>query len=219
MNENVRGQEELSIGDIFKILLRKIKILFLVLLAGMVVGASLGVLTTFNVKYYGTAVEFYVNPKLDSAQIGAESQYGVYGTYTRPVMDNMVRLLASDSFSEQLLLDEDGMPKFRNDENKAAIDAAISEARPKIETWKQAKVNAKKAGENTVKAQVAFNEKVSEWNMKKQMSDDGETVKDEDGNVISSKEFFEAVQTALENAKLAEKEAGILVVHCRLLRL
>ena len=40
MEENIRTQEEISLGDIFRILLRKIKVLVLALVIGAVVGAT-----------------------------------------------------------------------------------------------------------------------------------------------------------------------------------
>lgn len=113
MDENAQTQDEISLVYIFKLLLRNIKLLILVLLAGAIVGASLGVLRTFNKKEYGTTIEFYVNPRLDkSSSTEVESQYGVYGAYGRHVMDNMVKLLSSELFAEQLLLDEEtNLPK------------------------------------------------------------------------------------------------------------
>ena len=55
-------------------------------------------------EYYGTTVEFYVNPENPKDNIsGNGSQYGVYGAYGRHAMDNIVKLLSSDSFAEILI--------------------------------------------------------------------------------------------------------------------
>ena len=113
MDENAQTKDEISLIYIFKLFLRNLKLLIVVLLVGAIVGAGLGVLRTFNKKEYGTTIEFYVNPRLDkSSSTEVESQYGVYGAYGRHVMDNMVKLLSSELFAEQLLLDEEtGLPK------------------------------------------------------------------------------------------------------------
>ncbi len=109
MEENEKVKEEISLGQIFKLFLSKIKIIIIVVLAAAVVGAGLGVLRTYDKKYYGTKLEFYVNPHRASS-VENDSQYGVYGAYGIHVMDNIVKLLSSELFAEQLLLelDEDG---------------------------------------------------------------------------------------------------------------
>ena len=83
MEENIRTQEEISLGDIFRILLRKIKVLVLALVIGAVVGAGFGVVRTYNVKYYGTTMQFYVNPKKDSASVTSAVNTG-YTARTAP---------------------------------------------------------------------------------------------------------------------------------------
>ena len=97
MKEELQA-EELSLVDIFRTLLKKIKLLVLILIAGVIVGGSFGFLTTMNVHYYGTNIQFYVNPKDKEAGTN-ESTYGVYGAYGVNVMDNMVKLLESDLFT------------------------------------------------------------------------------------------------------------------------
>lgn len=128
MEENMQTEEGVSLLDIFKLLLSKIKILLLVVLIGGVLGATLGVWKTHNVNYYGTSVEFYVNPekKTDGSNGASGSQYGVYGAYGRHVMDNMVRLLSSEIFAEQLMLAGNELPAKQNgnDALNAKIDAA-----------------------------------------------------------------------------------------------
>ena len=130
MEEPIHAHEEIGLSDIFRILLRKLKVLILALLIGVIVGAGFGVMKTVNVNYYGTSVDFYVNPKKDTEGTAGGSQYGVYGAYGRHVMDNMTKLLASESFAEQLLLDPaTGLPQFTSttekvDELKGYIAAA-----------------------------------------------------------------------------------------------
>ncbi len=109
--QNVQVEEGIRLSDIFKLLLSKIKILILAILIGGVLGGAFAVWRTYDVNYYGTKVEFYVNPEKSGDSIGSEdSQYGVYGAYGRHVMDNMVKLLESESFSELMMLDGKTLP-------------------------------------------------------------------------------------------------------------
>ncbi len=108
--QNVQVEEGISIGDIFKLLLSKVKYLILALLIGVILGSAFAVWRTYDVKYYGTSMEFYVNPKKDSSTTENTSQYGVYGAYGRHVMDNMTKLLNSESFAEKMLLNGNDLP-------------------------------------------------------------------------------------------------------------
>ena len=109
MEKNFQKEEGISLLDIVRLLLSKIKLLILVVLGGAILGGAYAVVTTMNVDYYGTTVQFYVNPESDDDDyLGSNnSQYGVYGAYSRYVMDNMVKLLNSESFTEQLILNYD----------------------------------------------------------------------------------------------------------------
>ncbi len=105
-------EEGISILDIFKLLLSKIKILIIAVLIGGVLGASFAVWRTIDVNHYGTKVEFYVNPeKARDSTTTDNSQYGVYGAYGKHVMDNMIKLLASESFTEQMMLNGERLPE------------------------------------------------------------------------------------------------------------
>ena len=213
MEENIRTQEEISLAEIFKILWRKVKVLIFALVIGVIFGGSLGVLTTFNERYYGTTVEFYVNPKKDENQISNESQYGVYGAYGRHVMDNMTKLLGSESFAEQLLLDDDGLPtQFLSDENRAEIDAKIAEAGTPLAIKKSAIKTAEKARQAVAEAQVAYNEKAKEWETELQVLVAGnatvveiETAREQ--CLGEAKRALETAQDAKELAELAETKA------------
>ena len=213
MEENIRTQEEISLAEIFKILWRKVKVLIFALVIGAIFGGSLGVLTTFNEKYYGTTVEFYVNPKKDENQINNESQYGVYGVYGRHVMDNMTKLLGSESFAEQLLLDDDGLPtKFLSDENRAEIDAKIAEAGTPLAIKKSAVKTADDARTAMAEAQVVYNQKAKEWETELQILVAGgatvveiETAREQ--CLGEAKRALETAQDAKELAELAETKA------------
>ena len=112
MEEHIGVKDEITLSELFKILWRKAIVLILALIIGAVAGGAFGVLQTWNVHYYGTTVEFYVNPsKSEDANPETGSQYGVYGAYGKPVMESMVELLNSEGFAEVLMLEDDGMPK------------------------------------------------------------------------------------------------------------
>ena len=111
MEEHIGVKDEITLSELFKILWRKALVLILALVIGLIASGAFGVLQTWNVHYYGTTVEFYVNPsKSSDADSETGSQYGVYGAYGKPVMESMVELLNSEGFAEVLLLDEKGMP-------------------------------------------------------------------------------------------------------------
>ena len=120
MEENLQNNNEegLSLIDIIRVLFSNIVLLILVVILGGVCGGVFGVIHTMDMKYYGTSIEFYVNPEKPT-EVGSSSsttanavgsQYGVYGAYGRHVMDAMIKLLSSESFTEQLLLEDDGLP-------------------------------------------------------------------------------------------------------------
>ncbi len=104
MQEEIQSENELSLSDIFYALLSKIKILILVFVLGCMAGVGLGFVTTFGVHYYGTNLEFYITPTLkEGGTVSGESTNAVYGAYGKNVMDNMVKLLSSESFTATLI--------------------------------------------------------------------------------------------------------------------
>lgn len=102
MNEELHTSEEISLADIFKALISKLKILILVLLGAAVLGGAVGYITNANKKYYGTDLEFYVNPK-ETVSSDTTSTYGVYGAYGVNVMNTIIELLNSEMFAEDLM--------------------------------------------------------------------------------------------------------------------
>lgn len=111
MQEKLQKQDEISLVDIVRLFIRKLKLILLVALCAGIVGASFGYFKTKGKYYYGTAsnVEFYVNPQKDENS-DVESEYSIYGSYGENVMDNMVKLLSSELFAEKLMLDKEGLP-------------------------------------------------------------------------------------------------------------
>ena len=134
MNERTQGRDEISLTDLLKALLKKWKVLLITLLCGVIVGAGYGAFSTAGVEYYGTKIDFYVNPRLDkNSSAENNSQYGVYGAYGLHIMDNMITLLGSELFAERLTLDKDGLPEEQpgnttlNAKIAAAKDAKLAQ--------------------------------------------------------------------------------------------
>ncbi|MBR2442305.1 MAG: hypothetical protein IKB20_04515 [Clostridia bacterium] len=148
MEERMQVDDGFNLVDLIKILLNKIKLLIIVVLCGGLAGAALAIWNTIDVNYYGTTMEFYINPESKDAADGTEniSQYGIYGAYSVPVMDAMVRLLNSDSFTERLMLKGKPLPEkgFWTNANEATLglDAKIDEAQAKIDAAAAAKTLA-----------------------------------------------------------------------------
>jgi capsular polysaccharide biosynthesis protein len=104
MEEKVQIEEGINLLDIVRLLFNKLLILILVGLISGFLGGFVAVARTIDVDYWGTTVEFYVNPEKPKEVVnGSGSQYGVYGAYGRHVRDNIVKLLSSESFAEILI--------------------------------------------------------------------------------------------------------------------
>lgn len=98
MEENVSVQDELSLSQMFKILLNRIKVLVVVLLAGLVAGAAFGFVKNVNKDYYGTTMAYYVNPYKDG------SSSSIFGSYGESVANTAINILSEQKFCEQVLL-------------------------------------------------------------------------------------------------------------------
>ena len=107
--EKLQMQDEISLVDILRLFIRKLKIIIIVALVAIIAGASYGYVKTRDVNYFGTTVAFYVNPQKDENS-DQESEYSIYGSYGENVMDNMVKLLSSELFAERLMLERNGLP-------------------------------------------------------------------------------------------------------------
>ncbi len=129
MGQEVQVEEGISLVALFKLLLSKLKFLILAAVIGGILGGAFAVWKTIDINHYGTKVEFYVNPERerDATQ---DSEYSVYGTYSKPVMDSIVRLLDSESFAEQMILNGSALPEkdvWVNEGNQAEVDLGLNE--------------------------------------------------------------------------------------------
>lgn len=95
---------EISLVYIFKLLLSKLKWLVLITLIGVFVGAGAGVLKTYDKKYYGTTIKYFVNPTGKTTTNDDISNFGLYGTYDKPIMDAIVTVLSQQHFSTMMAL-------------------------------------------------------------------------------------------------------------------
>lgn len=143
--------QELTFKDILKIVLPKLKMLIAILLLGAIVGGFVGAARTYASRSYGTKIVYYVSPKPSEDSKNSQSQYGIHGAYAYHVMDSMTKLLESESFAEQMLLGDDGLPLdtvLAKEVDRTEIDAKIAEARAAISEAADARAAADAATEN-----------------------------------------------------------------------
>ncbi len=142
--------EGISIVDIFKLLLSKVKFLIIAFLIGGILGASVAVWKTVDINHFGTTVEFYVNPeKAKDNTTNDNSQYGVYGAYGKHVMDNMIKLLGSESFAETMILNGESLPEkdkwADTAEKTASLNAKIDAAATELDALEKLQEDLEKA--------------------------------------------------------------------------
>lgn len=112
MQEEMQKEAEISLSEIFAALLAKWKMIVLIVLAGVIIGGALGYLKSYDVVYYGTNMTFFVSPEKGKASDAEkESEYAIYGQYSQPVMDTMVRFLTSDVTAEKIMEGIEGAPQ------------------------------------------------------------------------------------------------------------
>lgn len=113
MTENQTPAREITVLDIFKIINKKIKIIALITLVALILGAAGGAaLAIISNATYGTQAEFYI--------------------YSEGANSYILSLLRSDSFAERLLLDENGLPSDKKGTEAYQKALAAKEATDKI---------------------------------------------------------------------------------------
>ena len=212
-NQTLQTEDGVSFSDILRLLLGKLKLLVLVVLIGGILGGAFAVWKTIDINYFGTKVEFYVNPEKPKNSTGSSagtaaggSQYGVYGAYGRHVMDNMIKLLSSDSFAEKLLLNGDPLPSTKTQwfdekektkdgitKNEALANAIAATAEP------LAKVAEAEAAYNA--ALEAKSDVLATYNQKKQDLNEAWSLARSQGDIHSTSTTFseKAYDDVLEN--------------------
>ena len=105
MVENQMSRGEITWVDILKMLAKKAKLIAWITLLALVLGAAAGVgVAMVSNATYGTQVEFYISSEERNSYI--------------------LSLISSDSFSEKLLLDENGLPE--TDKGSNAYNEALA---------------------------------------------------------------------------------------------
>ncbi len=131
--EEKNQHEGISLVDIIRLLFKKLWLLIIVTIIGGVLGGTYAIRKTEDINYFGTKVEFYVNPEKtkDGTTVVGNSQYGIYGAYGSHIMDTMTKRLNSDVFAEYLLLDGEELPAkdhWAGGEAGETLNAAIDAA-------------------------------------------------------------------------------------------
>ena len=178
MENNVQKEEGISLMDIVRLLLSKIKLLILLVIIGGFIGGAFSVWQTKDVKYYGTQMRFYVNPENPTMSVDGSglnpsgSEYGVYGAYGEHVFDNMVKLLNEDIFAEEMLLRSQDTSKLGEEDKElykylpmkdvwtgstetelaASLNAAIDKAIPWVQKVVQSELKIRSAQNEYIKA-------------------------------------------------------------------
>lgn len=166
MQEKLQMQDEISLMDIIRLFIRKLKWIILVALIAVIAGASFGYLKTRDEHHFGATIAFYVNPQKDENS-DQESEYSIYGSYGENVMDNMVKLLSSELFAETLMLDPQGLPddamiaKIRahangGDAKADALMAKVTKARQTLDLIASKKTALDLASEDLSNARTAM---------------------------------------------------------------
>ena len=128
---------EISLVYIFKLLLSKLKWLVLITLVGVFVGAGAGVMKTYDKKYYGTTIKYFVNPTGKTTTNDDISSFGLYGTYDKSIMDAIVTVLSQQHFSTMMALSkmDDLYIYIPEKGNDAALNALIDTANTTREAY------------------------------------------------------------------------------------
>lgn len=132
--------DEIDLLDIIKILFSKAKLLVCIALLAAIVGGVIGgAFTLLGKREYGTQVEFYITPNSNDS--------------------NVLHLLASERFSEKLLLDENGLPENRSGEDYDAALAAKIASDEAAAALVKARELSKQAPRDLAIAQKTYEEK------------------------------------------------------------
>ena len=140
MQEKLQTQDEISLMDIVRLFIRKLKIIILVALVALIAGAAFGYSQTYGRYYYGTnkAITIFINPQKEVDSL--DSNQGIFGSYSETTMETLIKQLSSEKFAERLMLDDDGLPydemitKIRNNTSNKNAEAIANELTQKIAT-------------------------------------------------------------------------------------
>ena len=160
MEERMQIDDGFNLIDLIKVLLNTLKLLILVVICGGLAGAGFAIWRTIDENYYGTTVEFYINPESKDATDGTEgvTVNGIYGNYNEKIMATAVYLLNSDDFAEWLILNGEALPaKEDNWMTKKEEETLLNGA-----SWNDLIEDAQAILDEADAAEEAYNEKRAE---------------------------------------------------------
>lgn len=108
MQDKTIVENEISLADIFSVLLAKIKLILIVFLSSCLIGGVIGYAKSYDVVYYGTELTFFVSPRKTTDEEGKEV---IYGSYLNTIMDSMVRVLSTEKSISEYLSGIEGVPE------------------------------------------------------------------------------------------------------------
>ncbi len=127
--QNTQVEEGISLLDIFKLLLSKIKLLILVCIIGGLIGGGLAIWRTIDIDYWGTTVRFHISPEYTEGTT-EESASGSSSTISQNIMEELVGLLEDDEFSETMILSGKPLPEkdvWVDPTNKKEVELQLNE--------------------------------------------------------------------------------------------
>ena len=191
MKKSVHSNNELDLMDLLKILISKIKIIVCVALIAAIVGGAIGAAITFLSKRdFGTQVEFYITPGSPDSEI--------------------LHLLSSERFAEQLLLDENGLPHGSEGEAHDAAVVAKQAADAALIKLDEAKKASKEAPRELAVVQKTYEEKQKAYddvyNLLSVYQSASDTIADKPENLEKIKKYENLVEIAKAEKEVAEKE-------------
>lgn len=194
MVENQTTQKEFTVLDLFKMILKKTKLIAWITLLALVLGAAGGVaMALISNATYGARADFYV--------------------YSAESNSYILSLLRSDSFAERLLLDENGLPEDKKGtkayeaakEAKDALDAKLEEIKQLEQDVKLYPAKVAKAQRKLSDAKTNYDTWYNQWNT--YMSVQDSKLLADLVDVETAQETIEKLEKALDDSKKEYAEA------------
>lgn len=191
MKNSVHGYDsELDLLDLLKILFSKIKLIICFALIAAILGAVFGTAFTLIGKHdFGTEIEFYITPNAPDSQI--------------------LHLLSSERFAEQLLLNEDGLPDSASGPEYEAAVAAKHDADEAYEALVLAKQESKSAPRELAAVQKTYEEKQKAYedvyNLLSIYQSASDAIAKQPEHIEKMKNYEKAVEVAKAEKEIAEK--------------
>ena len=194
MVENQMSRGEITWVDILKMLAKKAKLIAWITLLALVLGAAAGVgVAMISNATYGTQVEFYISSEERNSYI--------------------LSLISSDSFSEKLLLDENGLPESDKGSNaynealaaKEAVDAKREEMEDLEDKIKFYPTEKDKAQREYNTAKAVYDDLKKSWETYMNVQFDGFLTEQDFEDIADLKKELAVAKAAQDKASEALK--------------